>query len=422
MSEMDIRRRFPAGAVIFHEGAPGDCAYVIEAGEVEISIRRDGRTVVLARRGVGEIVGEMAIVDAAARSATVTATSECRLLILTRDQLHSRLRRLDPVLRMVFGVVLERFRDSLKSMRGEAAPAAATPVAPPPETAAAEGLGEAFQSAIDRIELEQELRRGVAAGEIEFHHQPLVSAGSRRIVGYEALARWRHQDFGLVSPGRFIPVAEETGLVRDISKLAVASAAIVAARLRQRDVGDANLFVSANVTAEDLCDPGFFEHVSGALRAAALPPSGLVLEITESTLIENAEQALAMLQRYRDLGVGVSIDDFGAGYSNFSYLARYPVQTIKIDKSVVDQLDGGDAPSRDRGDRGAKLVKAMVTMAHALDLKIVAEGVETPTQADVLRDLGCDVLQGYYFGRPELLAEACASAPCAHGLPAPELV
>lgn len=395
-TETDIRRTYPAGVTIFEEGAPGDCAYVIEQGEVEISIRRDDRDVVLAHRHAGEIIGEMAIVDAALRSASVKTVTECNVLVLTRDQLQSRLSRMDPVLRMVFGVILDRFRDSLKGIRGDSQVAApSAPIA---------GPGETFRSAIDRIELEQELRRGVAAGEIEFHHQPLICAASRRTIGYEALARWRHPENGLVGPGRFIPVAEETGLIHEISRLAVASAAAAAARLRREAADQRDMYISANVTPEDLCDPAFFDYVCDCLGAADLAPDGLVLEITESTLIENADQASAMLHRYRELGVGVSIDDFGAGYSNFNYLALYPFRSVKIDKSVVDQIaDGEEEAASGDPDRGEKLIRAIVMMAHGLDFKVVAEGVETAQQADALGRYGCETLQGYFFGKPQLI-------------------
>ena len=393
MSTGEVRRSFSAGELIFQEGALGDCAYVIESGEVEISLTRDGEHIRLATRGEGEIFGEMAIIDAEPRSATVTALRDCTLLVLTYDQLQKRLRGLDPVLRMVFGTVLQRFRAQLRdcSSSADAAPPPADKEDRPEQSAETGGYGEA----IAQIELQHELERGIEAGQLEFHLQPIVDSDDRRAVGFEALARWRHPERGLVPPGAFIPLAEKTGLAAAISRCAVTSACRDAARLRAEC--DPALYVSANATPEDICDPAFFEFVSDRLLEFGLTADALCLEITETTLIENAEQILEMLARYRDLGVRVSIDDFGAGYSNFSYLARFPVQTLKIDKSIVDEMD--------EGERGETLVEMIASMARLLDLKIVAEGVERLDQADRLRDLGCDLLQGYYFSKPKPIAD-----------------
>lgn len=404
MQKTEIRRTFPPGAKIFNEGAPGDCAYIIESGEIEISIRRDDRDLVLARRGVGEIFGEMAIIDAAPRSASARAVVETTMLLLTEAQLQNRMKHLDPVLRMVLGVVLERFRASMQSMRSDA-PAAKTAPSDGADAGDEDGPQDEnlFSAAIQQVELEQELRRGIADGQIVFFYQPLIDSDDQRVMGYEALARWNHPERGMLPPGAFIQVAEASGLVRQISRCAVEAACRAAARLRAAPDG-AHLFISANVTAEDICDPAFFDHVALCLELAGLAPDGLFLELTETTLIENADQALEMLGRYRALGVGVSIDDFGAGYSNFGYLARYPVQCLKIDKSVVDQVSC-DAAVRDDC-KGGKLVRIIATMAEVLGLKIVAEGVETAEQALILRDLGCHQLQGYHFGKPAPLVFA----------------
>ena len=396
MPETEIRRTFPAGAVIFAEGDPGDCAYIIEHGSAEISVFRGGEKISVAERGPGEIFGEMAIIDANPRAATVTALTECRALLISREQMTNRLAGLDPMLRVVLGVVLERVRDNLGGARGPGGDAA------PMRREEAERRAQTFNAAISRIEIEHELRRGIHRGQIEFHLQPIVRSSDGVVAGYEALARWRSPDRGLVSPGVFIPVAEESGLIRLISRLAVAAACGYAALSRARRGAGRKLHFSANVTAEDLCDPDFYDHVVACLAHEKLEPSALTLEITESTLLDNAEQVLAMLERYRALGVRISIDDFGAGYSNFSYLARYPVQVLKIDKSVIDQMT--------EGARGAKLMEAIVNMAQVLGLTLVAEGVETAAQAAQLRDLGCDLIQGFYFGKPAPFESIVAEA------------
>ncbi|MEM9724172.1 MAG: EAL domain-containing protein [Pseudomonadota bacterium] len=413
MSTVEFRRAFPAGAVICEEGAPGDCAYIIEKGAIEIVIHRDGQDIVLARRGVGAVLGEMALLDAGPRSATMRAVDDCVMLVLTNAQLQTRLQELDPVLRMVLSVVLKRFRDSMQEISAATSMPDAGMTAP---VEADDGGGEVLRSAIARIEVEQELRQAIAQGDIEFHHQPLMAwstepdadaaRGAYRVAGYEALARWRRPDGSLMPPGDFITIAEESGLIAEIGKAAVSAACDTLKRLEAEHGGER--FVAINVTAADICDPAFFEHVKFQLDAADLPPRALALEITETTLMANAEHAVEMLERYKAFGIRVKIDDFGAGYSNFGYLARYPVHSLKIDKSVVDQMT--DAPDC----KGATLIRMIASMAKVLGLHTVAEGVETAEQAKRLTALGCDLLQGYHFGRPAPLFEDARPAAGAH--------
>lgn len=431
----DIRKSFKAGARVFDEGARGDCAYIIEAGDVEISIERGGERIVLAERGAGEIFGEMAIVDDQPRTASVTALTDCRLLILSRDQLQARLRSLDPVLRMVFGVVLDRFRDSMRNMRGEtsgdaddapapgadptpeeasaAAEDAATPApaardpqagpaasmaaspasapaatAAPDETLGQDGPGAVFKEVIERIELEQELVQALREDALRLHLQPLVCARALRIRGFEALARWPHPERGMIPPGIFIGMAEEAGLMPELTRWAVRAACQTLERLPPSIAG----YISVNVTAGDISEPSFFDYVREKLERHGVGPERLVLEITESSLIDQPDSAVGMLRRFRDLGVVASIDDFGAGYSNFGYLARYPVKTVKIDKSLVDHVV--------EDERQAMLVRGIVMLSESLGLKTVAEGIEDVEQADRLRALGCDLFQGYFFSKP----------------------
>ncbi|MEL6977259.1 MAG: EAL domain-containing protein [Pseudomonadota bacterium] len=411
----DIRDSFKAGALIFAEGEDGDCAYIIEKGRVEISIKRGDERIVLAERGVGEIFGEMAIVDDQPRTASVTAVDDCQCLILSRAQLQARLRSLDPVLRMVFGVVLDRFRDSLSNMRGAGRGADEPQDSADPggadqglaeeglaeKGAADQGVGEdasappapdpsssVFREVIERIELEQELVQALDDDALKLFLQPLVCANTERVMGFEALARWPHPERGMISPGVFVAMAEEADLMRDLTRWAVRSACRILAQTPASGAG----YISVNVTAGDISDPAFFELVREQLELNRVGPERLVLEITESSLIEQPESAVAMMKQFGDLGVMASIDDFGAGYSNFSYLARYPVATVKMDKSLVDNVVTDE--------RQAMLVRGIVMLAKSLGLKTVAEGIEDEAQAQKLRDLGCTLFQGYYFGKP----------------------
>lgn len=394
MSETEIRRHFRAGTELFHEGAAGDCAFIIERGAVHIWTERNGSKTSLATRVAGEIVGEMAIVDNQPRSASATALTDCEMLVLTKAQLQNRVSALDPVMRMVLSVILERFRDSVRRLSG------ADQDDPATERARAADRAAKHEAAVERIALEQSIKRALDGDEFVLFYQPLVSARTGRVAGFEALARWRHPERGLLGPWAFIDVAEESGLICDISRWALRRACADARRFNAGRRPEDHVFVAVNVTSGDICDPSFEWCVQDAIDAADVPPSNIVLEITESSLVDNPDVAIGMLKRYRDLGVSISVDDFGTGYSSLNYLAKYPVQKLKIDKSFLDELI--------EEQRSADVVRAMIELAHILKLEVVAEGVETDEQVKMLTAFGCDYLQGYLFSKPVSLEESLA--------------
>lgn len=241
--------------------------------------------------------------------------------------------------------------------------------------------------AMERLTLETDLRLAIERRELVLHYQPQVSAATNAIIGVEALMRWRHPKFGLLMPDRFIPLAEEAGLIDELGEWTL----FEACRQGQAwaDSGWAEPMISVNVAASQLRTPGFVSTVRTALAASGLPPACLTLEITESMLMSNAEQVLDRLRQIRDLGVRLSLDDFGTGYSSFSYLKRLPIDEIKIDRSFIVDLMSSP-PS-------AAIVGAIVTLADGLGLATVIEGVETAEQLDRLTALGCRVYQGFLF-------------------------
>ena len=241
-----------------------------------------------------------------------------------------------------------------------------------------------------RLEIETGLRRALKRGEFELFYQPRVEVRTSRICGAEALIRWRHPDWGLVSPVDFIPVAEETGLIVDIGQW------VLWAAIRQFDTwmkqGLPIQHLSVNVTGHQLARPDFPQVLRTALSHANLGNGTLELEITETFLMDNVQEALATLDALKALGARIAIDDFGTGYSSLSYLKRLPIDLIKIDRSFVKEVPGDSDNSA--------IVSAIVAMARALGLRVVAEGVEHVAQVDFLRRLGCDELQGYMFSKP----------------------
>jgi diguanylate cyclase (GGDEF)-like protein/PAS domain S-box-containing protein len=246
-----------------------------------------------------------------------------------------------------------------------------------------------------RMALEMSLRPALAREEFELHYQPRVDLRSMEVVGVEALIRWRHPQQGMVPPQQFIGIAEETGLINPIGRWVLREACRQTRRLF--DEFGRKLRVSVNVSARQLAQPGFVDEVREALADAALCPSALELELTESALIEDLERTAAMLGELQALGVKLAVDDFGTGYSGLAYLRRLPIDVLKLDRSFVLQDDGRIS--------AFDFVKAFVDMAHALQMSVVAEGVETTEVLDFLRAAACDEAQGYLLGRPLPLAD-----------------
>jgi len=232
---------------------------------------------------------------------------------------------------------------------------------------------------------------------MELHYQPVVDLHDDSMVGLEALVRWRHPTRGLLLPGEFISLAEDSGLIVPLGKWVLEEACRQvtewhAARSKAGAEG-ARLKIAVNVSARQMADDSFPSTVAGVLDKTGLDPDKLWLEITESTLMSFGESTVALLRSLRSLGVHLEIDDFGTGYSSLSYLKQFPVETLKIDRSFVDEID------HNSGDMA--IVRAIIGLGDSLGLSVVAEGVERPTQADELRALGCFMAQGFLFGHPE---------------------
>jgi diguanylate cyclase (GGDEF)-like protein len=241
-----------------------------------------------------------------------------------------------------------------------------------------------------KLSLENQLRQALDNEEFVLHYQPKVSLVSGKLTGAEALIRWNDPRTGLVPPGRFIPVLEETGLIYDVGRWALRQA--IKDYLRWRAAGLSAVRIAVNVSPLQLRNRGFIDEIRQAIGVDALAAAGLELEITESLIMEDIKHNIASLQAVRDLGVSIAIDDFGTGFSSLSYLAKLPVHTLKIDRSFVIEMT--TAPE------GLALVSTIINLAHSLKLKVVAEGVETEEQSRLLRLLACDEMQGFLFSKP----------------------
>lgn len=252
--------------------------------------------------------------------------------------------------------------------------------------------------AVSLLELETDLRLAVERNEFELYYQPLVNLDDVSLMGFEALVRWNHPGKGLVTPGEFIEIAETTGLIVPMTRVLLRAACTQLAAWKSEGVADPSLIVSVNLSAIHLGQKGIVDEIRTILYETNVEPEFLKLEITESAVMDNAEHTIKVLNKIRDLGVKLSIDDFGTGYSSLSYLHRFPIDTLKIDRSFVMTMEDGS--------ENGEIVRTVIALAQALKLNVIAEGIESIHQFHQLRILGCEYGQGYLFSRPLPAAEA----------------
>jgi EAL domain-containing protein (putative c-di-GMP-specific phosphodiesterase class I) len=240
---------------------------------------------------------------------------------------------------------------------------------------------------LERLALENELRQAVARREFEVHYQPKVDISTGRIAGAEALVRWRHPQRGMLLPGEFIFVAEEVGLISSIGSFVLDT--VCADIARWRDAGLPPMRVAINLSAQQFADSRLIDNLNQVLQQTGCDPELLEFEITESVVMTSPGKALQLLEQIKDYGITLAIDDFGTGHSSLAYLKRFPVDSVKIDCTFVRDI------AKDPND--VAIIKAIIALGHSLDLKVVAEGVESITQLEILRRFQCDEFQGFLF-------------------------
>jgi diguanylate cyclase (GGDEF)-like protein/PAS domain S-box-containing protein len=259
---------------------------------------------------------------------------------------------------------------------------------------------EMHSLAVNRLKLESDLRRAIERGEFSLNYQPIISLSANRIVGFEALIRWNRPQIGVIFPAEFIATAEETGMIIPIGQWVLREACERARAWNAAHPNSPPVTMSVNISFKQFAQPDLVIQIRRALQESGLDPALLKLEITESLAMSDAERSETILWLLKGLGIGLSIDDFGTGYSSLSYLRRFPVNTLKIDRSFIAGI-GNDT-------EGAEIVRTIVTLSHNLGLDVVAEGVETAEHAAMLKEFGCDFAQGYFYYRPleQVAAEA----------------
>jgi diguanylate cyclase (GGDEF)-like protein len=245
---------------------------------------------------------------------------------------------------------------------------------------------------LERVTLENDLRNAAENGELSMHYQPLIDLQDGGIIGFEALLRWNHSELGMIPPNKFIPIAEESGLIIPITVWILKETTTQLARWQKISPAHKDLIVSVNISGKHLSNDDLFDDVENALAISRISAASLKLEVTESAMMENAEFTISVLNRLKNLGVQLSIDDFGTGYSSLSYLHRLPFDTLKIDRSFVYSV----------GESGenSEILQTIISLAKSLKKKVVAEGIETESQLSLLQNLDCDYGQGYLLARP----------------------
>lgn len=379
------RLALPAGTIVFREGEAGDYGYLIEAGRIEISLVRDHRSLVLATLEEGDLFGELSLINNAARSATATTIEATQLIAISRATFQAKLADTDPLVALFMRAVLERFHETRARLLSVATPASLCALNKVAHDSAYQGDRRAT---LREIAAQGEIEDAMRNDQLRLYLQPIVALDDNQVAGFEALVRWDHPHRGLLSPQTFIQFAETTGQIVELGAWIFDAACRLQAQLP--DTPRRTLpFISINLSMRQLSEPSLVDQITQCVERWRVNPAHLKLEITESALMDNPQQATLVLADLRRRGFTLAIDDFGTGYSSFSYLVRFPLDCLKIDKSFVDGVTSDP--------KSVAIIRSLAALAHALQMTVIAEGIETREQAVILRELGCDLGQGHYF-------------------------
>jgi EAL domain-containing protein (putative c-di-GMP-specific phosphodiesterase class I) len=372
------RETFEPGQIIFKEGDPGETAYIIESGLVEVLVDEVQRS----HLGQGELFGEIALIDRRPRTATVRASETTVLIPIPRQLVQELLDKTDPVVRHLLLTILERFRSARKQPEFN------------PTRSAALRRDSSRGAATQQLRLAHDIAEALREGQFELFYQPICDLSSARVAGFEALIRWHHPAEGMISPMDFLWIAEQTGQIRDIGLWTLDRAYRDWPTLRER-INHPKPFVSVNLSPSQLTGEGFVEEVKMLMEKHHMPAHELKLELTETVIINNPELALQLLGKLTETGSTLALDDFGTGHSGLDSLHRYPIGTMKIDRSFISQMLASP--------HSAKIIQASIDLAHSLRMDVVAEGIEQEDERLALLELGCEYGQGWLFGKPASL-------------------
>lgn len=376
---------FKQGDLIFNQGDLGDYAYLIESGKVEIyQTKKNGQIVHLAFLGEGELFGEMALFDANVRTASTRAASDCNLLRIKKEQLFERVNQSDKIVQLIIRVLMKRLQQSNLTKIGEAA--AISPVIRTEAIRHDKSDGDA----LEKLKFENELNEAFLKNEFKIFHQPIVEMASGKITGSEALIRWESPQKGLVSPGKFVDILENSAMIIPVGYWIIEQCFINYLEIKKRNP-DMDFSISINVSGRQFLHFDFISKLKELLEKHKVPASQFKLEITERILLEGGG-IIDILDKCAEMGFSISLDDFGTGFSSLQYLARMPISFIKIDRSFVMNIQ--------KDEKTLAVVSSIIYLAKKLNIKIISEGIETAAEKQIMQDLGSEFGQGYLFAKP----------------------
>jgi|GEM_PF-671444 len=423
MDSVDSKTTFDTDEYIFAEGDPGDCAYIIDNGMVDVSFDKDGRKLVMATLTKGDILGEMAIIDRLPRTASARALVPTVVTAIPLDYVSQKIEQSDPTVRMFLRLAMARYRDmnarlgqvfeslslgqdgassdtfasstmemkNVMSQLMEMQKRIDSAVTKPVHSEEGSLFGEKTLEVTKLLVTEEKmLRDAMTKKEFRLHYQPIVDLASNRIAGCEALVRWNHPSGELLLPSRFLTQVESSDLIIELGYWIAEEACDFQSRLYNDFQHD--LFVAINLSGKQFEDQFLVPSLADIMDKTGARRERIKFEITESLLIDNPELATQSLHQLKETGAKLAIDDFGTGYSSFSYLHRFPFDTLKIDRVFVGAMS--------RSEKSNQIVKSLVNLSHDLGMEVVAEGIESEHEAELMRKYDTAFGQGFYFSRP----------------------
>jgi len=379
------RQIFGVSEVIFQEGDIGDCAYLIEDGIVVIAMNINGKEQQINQLSAGGLFGEVALIDHQPRTATARSLGEVVLIPISRGLVNELLEKTDPIVRHLLLTILGRYRNK----HGESDPQTNGLAIDKTEITTKNDVirGEATQ----KLTMASDINRALSKNEFEMFYQPICALSTGQVAGYEALIRWRHPRNGLIPPLDFLWIAEQTGLIRELGLWTLERSCRDWPTLR-KSTNFALPFVSVNMSPSQLTGDSFIDNVKSVLSHYRMPTTELKLELTETVIIHDPDVALKLLNQLTELGCSLAIDDFGTGHSSLETLNRYPIGTMKVDRSFTCTMLTST--------HSWEIVNSSIKLAHSLGMDVVAEGIETEDVRKALCDLDCNFGQGWLFGKP----------------------
>jgi EAL domain-containing protein (putative c-di-GMP-specific phosphodiesterase class I) len=390
----EFSKVIPKGEVIYKEGQTGDCAYLIESGQVELFVTSKDECTPLSLLGPGEIFGEMAMLDGSRREASAKANTEVVLSVVSKEALSERIDEADPIVRLLITMMAKRTRETLKVNKS---------ITQKKKLKIKESTNTNTEitdinlglDVIQKIRYEKELHEALENNEFMIHFQPIVSIETQNVVGFEALTRWNSPEHGLVRPDIFMGIAEETSLIVPLGHWITETACHEFGEIQKalsEEMGKIpKLFCSINVSGRQMQDPKLFEILQKSTWLNKIHPKQIKLEITERVFVDG-NFVFDWISKCRNKGYSVALEEFGTGYTSLRSLHKIDANNLKVDKSFVQAME--------HDHNTYVIVKSIVDMARGLYKTVIAEGIETTEQLNLLKKMGCKYAQGYLFSKP----------------------